>query len=258
MKLLYKFLVVIVLVGSSVPQASSDWDDASIGRIVRSLAHDPESLRIFLSRIAPSTRGSGEEGRPALAAASMDEIRSAQRRVLPTDQVTLTAADISGNPGVDSRDIFEIDLNDMHEANLDSVVAYFNAQPLCSLRWLKLPAGDLAHALVEAIFTEDDAQRKYISLHHIVAQNNNFMEADLDRVFEHFSGYKDFVRDMSQISGRYDCVAAFLAVNGVGHLADGSEYARGRKDEGGHTVHYRVGEAPTEDAPFIMSARPFR
>jgi hypothetical protein len=254
MKLLYKFFMVVAIVGSSFCQASSGRDRDFVEYLIQK--GDFEAARVFLSRFVSGERKEGEEG-PALAAVPVDEIRYAQRRVLPADQITLAVADILAVPCVNPRDVFEIDLTDMVAAHVGEVQAYFKDQPFCNLRCLRLPAGDLAHDLVDAIFTNDDAQRKYISLHHIVAPNNNFMEADLDRVFEHFSGYKDFVRDMSQISGRYDCVAAFLAVNGA-HLADGSEYARGRKDEGGHTIHYRVGEASTENAPFIMSARPFR
>lgn len=261
MKLIRR-LFFVILTWSTFCQASTDDLEEGSKQFVSYLIAkgDFETARIFLSRFSSS--GAGADFDETATSVTVDEtlldtLRYAQKRILPDHQVCLSVGDLEcGSFKCPPQNVFEIDLSDMDMVGglVDRVVEYFTTQPLCNLRWLKLPT-DAAAILVERIFPNNNSKRKYISLHRITA-SEGLAEVDLDRIFDHFSGYGDFVRDMSQISGRYDCAAAFLSVDGI-TLQAGSKYARGRIDNDikpeGHTIHYRVGETSTRTAPFIMS-----
>lgn len=253
----YKILFVLFVVINFCWASSDDLDEASIKRFVTHLIAkgDYVAAEAFLSRFPSSDKRESVSAPMPTVTVPRDILRHAQARVFSTDQISLKTADILGNtpPSQSHRYVFEIDLSD--DMSVDALVTigdYFKGSLLCNLAWLTLPRdASLASNLVGTIFPNDDSQRKYISLHRVTVRGG-LTEETLDTIFEHFLGYKSFVRDMSQISGRYDCVAAFLSVDGV-RLEDGSKYARGRKDDGSHIIYYRVGEAPTEDAPFIIS-----
>lgn len=264
----YFYSVIMCMFFACCPLlASGEWDDATVTRIAMSLRGDPSALQMFMNKVA-SSRGypSGLEAGASSEEDDDDEslVRYALKSLYPRDQVELTATDILEGSAVEhnSRNVYDIDLSGIDISEVDPsrpglmssiVIEYFKSQPLCNLRKLTLPTRG-ASGFIARIFPADGSQKKYCSLLRIDANSSGITEADLDAIFAHFSAYGCFVRDMSQISGRHDCAAAFLTVEcRTETQAWMDEWFKGRMTNQ-KTIRYRVSE-PEKEAPLIISLR---
>jgi hypothetical protein len=230
------------------------------------MAHDPVALQIFLKGlptrvyddVAPPSRG--EE---ALCVSS-DLVPVALEPVLIRDQKSYTVADIAKDAIArrilkdGAYNLFKVDLSEMTDDNSNDVIDFFGTGKLCNLRTLILPNDfRLAIRFLSAVF-DGSYNKQLISLERIEGTPRLRTE-HADIIFNHFVYYKEFVRDMSQTSSRYDCEAVFLryeckkASGSAAPPTDLGDYLRGRRDDGSHEIYYRSGDATARGAPFIMT-----
>tara|TARA_R110002050_G_scaffold298334_4_gene461500 strand:+ start:3881 stop:4705 length:825 start_codon:yes stop_codon:yes gene_type:complete len=270
-----KYLVIIFIIAVSFVRhdavaAAVDLDEHEKRRMV-SLAAAAGEWEIVTKLTDASRERSYGCGASVAAAEGDDEnFRYALRRFLVRDQISLTFGAsgeiISPTSAVKVSKVFNINLRDYEfKREEDPVINYFKDNSLCNLRVIDLSGATNTTRFITEVFADNDTQRKYYSLLRIIVNGADFdlstLETSLNTIFTHFSGYPRFIRDMQQISGRYDVVAAFLSVElspwsfkGVSPVPEGLdiiEWQRGKKDKRAHEIHHRV--EGTVRGSFIMT-----
>lgn len=178
--------------------------------------------------------------------------------VLSAKQITLTENDIINETSNSQnfQKVFFVELNyyDFNSANREKIFSYFNQNNLNNLRVIEVYQSVGVSNLIEELFGNSKPKNKYVSLFRINAAQSDITNQDLDKIYSYFSKCSYFIRDMMQISARYDVEAAFLSVNlrGVNNLTNIDSWQRGKKTSSSGLVFYRSSKEEGE-GPFIMS-----
>ncbi len=264
MKILYFIITFACSICNHNVFAMNEMDSDTAIRIAQSLKHDPEALNLFLSSISIHKQSASPESiheRENLVFGLDDDlIEKAKECIEPSQQVTLTTQDFLGNSiNYDAEKIYQIDLTDLTHENLNTVINYFKSNSLYNLRILTLPEdNDTCKTFIHNVFAKERTGI-YISLLRIKACNNhaNILYDLVNTIQSHFIAYGKIVRDMPQLSGKYDGFCAFLTVECIG--AQTTEWMTQENWFKGNilrdvNVFYRNGRTK-EDIHLIMSIR---
>lgn len=223
------------------------WDNDKIARIAVDLRNNPSRLIDFLDIVAKQKK---------------EEVSSyALTPVLWNQQITLKAQDIIEATDISQnfQKVFYVDLNDYNfisdDKNRQKIFSYFNDNTLDNLRVIKVCKTTGISNLIGELFGSSKPKNKYVSLFRIAADGSDITSQDLDKIYSYFSRCSYFIRDMVQISARYDVVAAFLSVElrEVNTLGNIDGWRRGKKTPSSeYLVLYRSQESDIR-GPFIMS-----
>ncbi len=236
-------------VWGSSSQGELPWDDSTVARIAVALRNNPAELTAFLTQVAAVKETTGP-------------LSYALNHVLAEEQITLSAIDIvKPTPKVLTlQKVFYIDLNGFNfiaNADRQKVLQFFDTNALYNLRYINVRDTQGVSDFIEKLFGNDKPTDKFVSLFRINAENSDIVFHDLDKIFNHFSSNTCFIRDMKQISARYDIVAAFLSVEigGVVNLGNIVPWEKGRKTTSSqYELFYRSRET-TVKGPFVMSVK---
>lgn len=264
MKILYFIITFACSICHHNVFAMNEMNSDTAIRIAQSLKHDPEALNLFLSSISIHKQSDLADRTYTEDSSRFyqndDLIERARECVNVSEQVNLTTQDFLGDSiNCDAGKIYEIDLNKLTQENLNAVINYFKNNSLYNLRILTLPEdSETCKIFIDNVFSKERTGI-YISLLRIKASNNdeNILYDLITTTQSHFEGYEKIVRDMPQLSGRYDGFCAFLTVECIG--AQTAEWMTQENWFKGNILHdvnvfYRNGRTK-EDVHLIMSIR---
>lgn len=262
-KLTYILLIIYcaftnVALGTDLLEGSKIWDPSQVARVALALKDNPTVQTEFLEMAA------GDHQYSKLRTKDIDEsedfISYALTPVRVGEQLTLTPNDIltkTENAG-NLENIFYINLNDLDFTSPEAgqVIKYLNENRLHNLRVIDLRGSSAVSNLIEQLFGSNQSKDKFVSLFRITCDQTDITSHDLDKIFNYFSNCTFFVRDMRQISSRYNVTAAFFSVevrNVKGQLASVTDWRKGKKTtKSDFTILYRSKEQSV-NGPFIMS-----
>jgi hypothetical protein len=224
------------------------WDEASIASVALGLRDHPIQLKTFLDQVA--------EQKELKAITSY-----AITPLLPVEQITLILEDILKPTAAMDQNFTKVCYINLNGFDFDTdvrrqnVIAYFNNNSLQNLRVLDLRKSKGLSFLIEQLFGSDKERDKFASLFRIVADESDITDRDLSIIYNYFAGSSYFIRDMRQISGRYDTIAALLSVEvkKLPKILDNLHtWQKGKKSPSDYRIYYRSKESPV-DASFVMS-----
>lgn len=167
-----------------------------------------------------------------------DDISRALPIVYGCDEEVLTKENISSSKFVREGYVLEVNLENVTRKDLESVIGYLTTQrSLYNVKKMVFPCDPaIATDLIVRVFDNTLQPNKFLSLFRF---ENVPSATSADILFNHFTVYKDFVRDMVHWSGKYDCFGIYFLVD-VPY-----EKKSVREDYVLHTRKQNVGELPT-------------
>ena len=226
-------------------------------KIAVALRNNPEELSDFLNILAKKmSPNEGEEKVLEDAATrTMDAttlFSYALKPLLVHNQETLSIHDILGKEGTSHQylNVFKIDLPELDflSANGQAAIEFFKKTPLPNLRSIGLVSAKNVPIFINSIFSEPSLKNKFYSTMVINAEKSDITSENLEILFYHFRDYAGFIRDMKQISSRFQVPAVSLniGIDSYGALKRGIQHFTASTTK----VYYRTGES--DDAMFMV------
>ena len=151
--------------------------------------------------------------------------------------------------------ILEIDLTELYESKTNVAIEFFYSHNFPALQKITMPLyieEGYLDKLVYNLFREQQVN-EFPSLTHIIFHSQGMCEDVLHRIYNHFSLYTKFVRNIPQYSELYGMNASYIFVQNTGiqqKLAN-SNWLRGFASTKKYKVEY-INENP-DNCPFIIN-----